>query len=426
MHNEPHAGLPRRQFMRTTAGAAAGCLLAGAPTTPLAAAALDDRIAGVTRQTIFRGSLGSNGKPLGKTWFSTRCGMIPGDQRNGGDAQATALMLMAEISGSDYFGPVHETLSHDLGQTWSTPTPVPGLGRTPLNDGQGTEAAVCDMVPEFHERTGTVLAMGHDVFYRGPKFSAAQPPRHAMYIVRRRDGSWSSLRRLIWDDPRGAYIYTCNCAQRIHLPDGDVLTPLSVGATSAARSVVVVRCAFDGDTLTVRETSNELKNHVGRGLLEPSLATCGGKFYLTIRAENGRGYVSTATDPLRWSIPVEWKFDDDEQPIGMSSTQQRWMVHNEVLYLVYTRRDATNEQVMRWRAPLFTARVDLETLRLVRSTERVVVPLVGDGVNAGKHVPHLGNFHVNRATDNESWLTVGDYSAVTFRGDVTLARVRWS
>jgi hypothetical protein len=36
--------------------------------------------------------------------------------------------------------------------------------------------------------------------------------------------------------------------------------------------------------------------------------------------------------------------------------------------------------VFRWRAPLWLAQVDVATLRLVRATERVVLPLVGDGV----------------------------------------------
>jgi hypothetical protein len=280
------------------------------------------------------------------------------------------------------------------------------------------------MVPEYHAPTGTVLAMGHDVFYRDGKLIREQPPRHTVYVVRSADGSWSPLRRLTWDDPRGRYIYTCNCAQRVNLPGGDVLVPLSIGATSAARSVVVVRCAFDGVELAVRETSNELTNKVRRGLLEPSLAEFGGRFFLTIRAEDDHGYVSTSDDGRTWSPQTPWKFDDGTA-IGMSSTQQRWLVDRHALYLVYTRRDPTNVGVVRWRAPLYAARVDPETLRLVRSTERIIVPLAGDGVNDGPNVPHLGNFHVNRATADESGITVGDCTTTQYRGDVTLARVHW-
>ena len=78
----------------------------------------------------------------------------------------------------------------------------------------------------------------------------------------------------------------------------------------------------------------------------------------------------------------------------MSTTQQHWLTHSEALFLVYTRKDPTNANVTRWRAPLWVAQVDPKTLRLIRATERVVLPLVGDGVNNADHVPMMGNFGV--------------------------------
>ncbi len=385
-------------------------------------AAPRDRIRAIERSTIFRGALDSAGKPLGTTWFSTRCCLIP-PEKSSPSAASKALMLLCEITGSDYFGPTHVTESTDLGKTWSVPAPVPGLGRTPLGDSAGTEVTVCDMVPEHHRPTGTVLAMGHDVFYRDGHFFREQPPRHTVYLVRAADGTWGPLRRLEWNDPRGAFIYTCNCAQRATLADGDILVPLSVGAKSAGRSVVVVRCAFDGRELNVRSTSNELVNTKGRGLLEPSLAQLDGRHYLTIRAEDERGYVSTSVDEGRtWSPQIAWAFDDGE-PLVTSTTQQRWLTLDGELYLVYVRKAPTNLNVMRWRAPLYIALVDRRTLRLVRGTERVVVPLAGDGVGAGDRVPHLGNFHCNAVSPKEAWVTVGDYDPKAFRGNTTLARV---
>ena len=392
-----------------------------------AIAAPRDRIRDIERSTIFRGTLDAGGKPLGTTWFSTRCCMLPPDKRSQ-SAAPNALMLLCEITGSDYFGPTHVTESTDSGKTWSVPSPVPGLGRTPLGDSAGTEVTVCDMVPEYHWQTGTVLAMGHDVFYRDGHFFRDQPPRHTVYLVRAADGTWGPLQRLDWNDPRGAFIYTCNCAQRATLADGDILVPLSVGAKSAARSVVVVRCAFDGRKLSVRSTSNELTNTKGRGLLEPSLTQLDGRQYLTIRAEDERGYVSTSDDDGRtWTPQIAWAFDDGE-PLVTSTTQQRWLGLDGELYLVYVRKDPTNLNVMRWRAPLYIALVDRRTLRLVRSTERVVVPLQGDGVGAGDRVPHLGNFHCctvpsHEGGPQEAWVTVGDYDPKTFRGNTTLARV---
>jgi hypothetical protein len=386
--------------------------------TPPPTQAPVDRIRSVELATIFRGRPGADGKPQGTTWFSTRACIVPGSPK------PTALMLMCEITGSDYFGPTHETLSSDGGATWSTPRPVPGLGRTPLGDAEGTEITVCDMVPEFHTPTGAVLAMGHDVFYRGGHFFRDQPPRHTVYIVRSPEGAWSPLKRLAWDDPRGAFIYTCNCAQRVTLPDGDVLVPLSFGPKSAGRSVAVVRCAYDGRELTVRHTSNELEHNKGRGLLEPSLVQLDGKCYLTIRAEDDRGYVSTSDDDGRtWSPQQPWTFDDGE-PLVTSTTQQRWMTLGGELYLVYVRKDAANANVIRWRAPLYCALVDRRTLRLVRATERIVIPMSGDGVDRVDDVAHLGNFHVTPVTNDEAWITVGEVLPKTWRGDVILARVR--
>ncbi|MDD4870136.1 MAG: sialidase family protein [Kiritimatiellae bacterium] len=333
-------------------------------------------------------------------------------------------MLMAQITGSDYFGPVHETETTDNGKTWTEPRPVPGLGRRPAVD--GIEEGSCDFVPEYHAPTKTVLAMGHNVFYRGGKFFRDQPPRQAVYSVRDKAGQWSDLRRFPWDDPRGGYIYTSNCAQRVTLPDGDVIVPLSFGHDKkGARSVATVRCSFNGKDLAVKALGPALSNPVGRGLLEPSIAHVGGRFFLTLRAEDERGYVSASDDGLTWAPQVAWAWDDGES-LAMSTTQQRWLVHSEQLYLVYTRRTEENKKVMRWRSPLFVSLVDRKRLCLVRATERVVLPLVGDPVNDPAGVAHLGNFHVEPISPEESWVTVGEVMPKNYRGDVLLARIRWA
>lgn len=71
----------------------------------------------------------------------------------------------------------------------------------------------------------------------------------------------------------------------------------------------------------------------------------------------------------------------------------------DALFL-YTRKDATNTGVPRWRAPLWVSQVDPKTLRLIRSTERIVLPLMGDGVNKADHVPMMGNFGVANVSPN--------------------------
>ena len=146
---------------------------------------------------------------------------------------------------------------------------------------------------------------------------------------------------------------------------------------------------------------------------------------MTIRAEDDRGYVARSTNGLQWSDPQPWTFDDGE-PLVMSTTQQHWLPHSEALFLVYTRKDASNLNVPRWRTPLWMAQVDTRTLRLIRTTERIVLPLVGDGVNAPDDVAYSGNFHPVNVGPDESWVTDGEMLPKRgWKGDLLLARIRW-
>jgi hypothetical protein len=208
--------------------------------------------------------------------------------------------------------------------------------------------------------------------------------------------------------------------------DGDVLIPLSFGPEGRpSRSVTTVLCSFDGRDLRIRRVGDELVNKAGRGLLEPSLVYLDGRYFLTIRAEDGRGYVSSSEDGLRWEKQRPWCWDDGEA-LGMSTTQQHWLPHSEGLSLVYTRKAEDNAGVMRWRAPIYIARVDRGRLRLIRETEQVVLPLIGDGKDDPKRVAGMGNFHTVAATSGESWVTVGEeFPGNGWRGDTLLARIRW-
>jgi hypothetical protein len=64
------------------------------------------------------------------------------------------------------------------------------------------------------------------------------------------------------------------------------------------------------------------------------------------------------------------------------------------------RKGAGNDHVFRHRAPLFMARVDPVNLRVIRSTERVLVPERG---------ARLGNFAVTEVNDRETWVTVAEW-----------------
>lgn len=375
-------------------------------------------ILSISKETLWQNRAGN-----GRTWFHPRVCMIPG-----ADGTPVALMNLQEIGGSDYFGPVHWSTSKDLGKTWSDPQPIAGLGRDPVAGRRdGLQAAVCDVTPQYHPPTDTVIALGHVVFYKGEYFARKeQLPRYPVYVTRAPDGTWSPRKILQWDDPRGGHIYSNNCGQRVVLPDGDIQMSFTFGPEPVHRMVAGVRASFDGNLLQVREVGAPLHNPVGRGLLEPSVTQLDGQFWITIRAEDNRGYVSVSDDGLDWSEKKAWAWDDG-QPLEMSTTQQHWLTHSDGLFLVYTRKDDSNISVIRWRSPLWVARVDRDKRCLIKSTEQIVLPLVGDGVREADKVALMGNFNVTNVSQDESWVTVGEWMPRNgYRGDVLLARIRWS
>jgi hypothetical protein len=184
-----------------------------------------------------------------------------------------------------------------------------------------------------------------------------------------------------------------------------------------------VRCAFDGETLTYVEHGDELKltADVGRGLAEPSVTRFDGRYFLTVRSD-ARGYVTSGADGLRYGPLRPWAFDDGAE-LGSYNTQQHWLTNDRGLFLTYTRRGLGNDHIMRHRAPLLMARIDPTTHRVLRETERVLIPERG--------VP-LGNFGAAPVTPDEAWVTDAEYIMDTRRdprgadGSVFVARVRWA
>lgn len=370
-------------------------------------------VASIERLTLHHGRDG------GITWFLPRICMVP--RADGG---SNALMTLQTIAGSDYYGPVHWRESEDLGRTWSEPLPVPGLGRRQFSS--EIEEAVSDVMPIYHPRTRSVLAIGEIIYYRDGRYFPEQPPRFPVYIVRDANGNWSERQKLEWNDPRADAIYTIGSSQSVVLDNGDVLIPVSFRSKERADfGVTSLLCSFDGKRLKVKKVGSALHNTVKRGLLEPQLTLYGQRCLMTIRAEDGFGYVSSSADGLAWSPAARWSWEDGA-PLETSTTQQHWLTHSDGLFLSYTRKAEENVNVMRWRAPLYLAQVDPQTLRLRRQTERVVFPLIGDGVSDPTHVAHYGNFHVNSVNASESWISAGEVIPANFRGDLLLARIRWS
>lgn len=370
-----------------------------------------DLIASIERTTLLRR------EDYGQSWFHPRACLIPG-------AKPRLLMTLQAITGSDVFHTVHWMESSDMGRSWTRPAPIAGTGWRRLPE--GIDEGMCDTVPEYHAKTGKVLALAHNVYYKDGALTMPGERRWPLYLVFDRRRGWKGPFKLEWKEPRASAIYTSGCSQRVELDNGELLVPLSYGSRERKdRQVCVVRCRFDGERLEIVERGNDQTLAAGRGLLEPSLTRHAGRVWMTIRAEDGRGYVTTSSDGLEFAPRQAWTWTTGE-PLEMSTTQQHWLTLPRALYLVYTRKAESNQRVMRWRTPLWIARVDEDKMALIRETEQIVFPQRGDGGEAGMDAWLSGNFHPCTLSATEAIVTDGQINpARGYTGDVLLARLRF-
>lgn len=326
-------------------------------------------------------------------WVHARAGAIPGPTPS-----IVLTMQKLLLTGSDVFYALNEMRTDDLGRTWRGPTEhTETLGRRDESD--GFVVAASDFWPKWHAQSGKLLGIGHTVRYKNNAVAHGAPRQTTFSVYDPKSATWTPWRTMAMpDDPR-FYNAGAGSVQRVDLPNGDILLPIYYGGKGEKfYKVSVVRCGFDGRDLKFKEIGNELAVNDKRGLAEPSIAKFGNRYFLTIRHDD-RGYVATSNDGLQFSEPQPWLFDDGSD-LGNYNTQQHWVSHSGGLYLVYTRRAANNAHVARHRAPLFIARVDPKTLRVIRKTEQVLVPERG---------ARLGNFGVTEVNANESWVTVTEW-----------------
>ncbi len=350
---------------------------------PLAATAADFRI---QLDTVIQGYDGT------RCWAQARAGIV---LRADQPPIVVITMNPLLITGSDVYLALHEMRTDDLGRTWTGPVEHHAtLGRRP--EGDGVEVGVSDFWPKWHAKSGKLLGTGKVFYYRGdrrPETGGKSKLPYSIYDPEKRIWSpWVTV-----DVPAGSELETgfgAGCVQRYDLPNGDILLPVTFRPKGAKFAhVKVLRCSFDGKTLAVREEGNAFSLDSKRGLAEPSLTRFGNRFYLTLRHDDG-AWVTTSEDGLHFSAPKPWLWDDGTS-LGSYNTQAHWVTHDEALYLVYTRRGANNDHVFRHRAPLFIARVDPATQRVLRATERVLIPEKG---------ARYGNFGVCDVSEKETWV----------------------
>jgi hypothetical protein len=287
----------------------------------------------------------------------------------------------------------------------------------------GLLEAPVDMTPQFHRRTGKLLVTGA-TFFQDPARHRDVPrggSATAYAVFDPKTETWNAWRKLAMPAGPKFHFSRAGCTQRVDLPDGDILLPIYFRAQDSDTSqVTVLRCAFDGTELRYREHGSELTvtnddPKKREGLHEPSLTRFGGTYYLTLRNDE-RGYVTTSKDGLHFDQPRPWRFDDGTE-LGSYNTQQHWVTHADQLFLCYTRRGATNDNVFRHRAPLFIAEVDTKRLLIKRSTEQVALPNFGEA---------FGNFGICNVSANETWVVDCLVNAKPGESNIFLAKIHWA
>jgi hypothetical protein len=358
-----------------------------------------------------------------RCWAQARAGIVPGA---GKDGLSRVVMTMNELdlSGSDVYRHIYGLQSDDMGKSWTAPKELKTMSpRYETINNIKYPVANADFQPKWHKTTKTLLGIGHTVFYT-PDWKVTNPrPRHTSFSVYNPlDSTWAIWEKMKMPDSEKFNNSGAGCPQRFDESDGNILLPLSFRPPGKNSHVTVTRCLFDGKVLSYQEHGNEIAiDDETRGLHEPSLTYFEGEYFLTIRNDK-MGFVSRSTDGLHFSPIQPWKFDDGTD-LGNYNTQQHWVTHSDGLFLVYTRRGAGNDHVFRHRAPLFIAQVDTQKLRVLRKTERILVPERG---------ARLGNFGVTDVSRDETWVTVSEWmqpegvEKYGSEGAVFAARIHWN
>ncbi|MEM7387768.1 MAG: exo-alpha-sialidase, partial [Verrucomicrobiota bacterium] len=343
----------------------------------------------------------------------TQLGTIPGSDRwDWWQARTTPIVTkegslwlttMSETGKkvSHDFHDIYESVSRDRGMTWSTPEKIAPLSRIRTDDGY--EVAAGDLWPGFHAKSRMVLSTGKTFnFADGTKENFLRE-RVLYAVMDPGTNEWSPMKFLdVPEKDHGGFpmlAANAGTTQRWDLANGDVLLPVRYQRNKEKRiyTSVVMRCSFDGRELKYIEHGSEHEIPEGRGLYEPSLIKFGGRFFLTLRADHS-SYVTRGVDGINYEPAREWLFDDGT-PLGSYNTQQHWAVIGKGLFLIYTRKGADNDHIMRHRAPLFIGQVDPETLRVIRKSERIVFE---------ENQATLGNSGVCRISSNEALITCGE------------------
>jgi len=305
--------------------------------------------------------------------------------------------------GSDTFDGIMLMHSHDGGNTWSTPAPDEALSAY-IDDGK--KISFCDAAHIHHKKTDKILTVGIVTAYTPdglhPFNGFVNYSFYAVYnsLLNRYE---KPLRLPVPQEATFGRGCCSGCGQFVEEDNGDILIPLSITKENGKCAVAVARFAFDGNKLEFISRGKLVEydgDETSRGLYEPSLCRFKGKYYLTIR-NDGFGFWAVSDDGQAFSAPQKWCWDTG-LVVPTYNTQSHWLILNEHLYLVYTRRCGSNDHVFRNRAPLFVAEVGIngDNPSILRSTEQIAVPERG---------ARLGNFGVISINSRKAAVTVSEW-----------------
>jgi hypothetical protein len=184
-------------------------------------------------------------------WVHPRAGIVPNPA--GGSPSVVLTLQQLWLKGSDVFGPLNEMRTDDLGRTWSGPIEHKNtLGqRSELND---VVVGACDFWPKWHAVSGKLLGIGHSVRYRDNAVIRERPRETIYSVYDPAKRTWTDWKMLGMPAEPRFYNAGAGCAQRVDLPNGEILLPFYFkGPGETDYRTAVARCAFDGATLSVRE-----------------------------------------------------------------------------------------------------------------------------------------------------------------------------
>ncbi|MCK5804203.1 MAG: hypothetical protein KAI66_15305 [Lentisphaeria bacterium] len=357
-------------------------------------------------ETIF------HGRRRNECWFEPTAALVPAG-RNG--PVSRIIVCASQLTGCDV-GPHHYTWSRDGGRHWSNPAESQALQVYPLEEDVFEKPW---LAPFHHQASDTLLMVGRTCFVQDVlPTSSIKGETHAVWAPRAKklslkadliysqwlpeEEDFAPWKRVAWQSLFAGEeiqrVFTSDVCQKVELADGSILCPVTVGGADKRGRSAVLRLRWDGETLQAVDRGGVLTCDEVRGFHEPSLVKWGERYLLTLRNDI-RGYVAESADGLNFATPQAWTFDDGQE-LGSYNTQQHWLLRDEALFLVYTRRSEQSNGVVRDRAPLFMAEVDPERLCIVRDTERVVIPEAG---------ARMGNFCTLNVDSNEAWVITGEW-----------------